>query len=313
MKTKRLIIIGIVLVIVLISLFTLLKKDNTTYETYNTDSPTRVGEVHLIVSNVEQMTSFYEEVIGFKVLTSEPSRVTLTADGSTPLLILEEQDDSVERPFGTTGLYHFAILVPDHASLGNVLMHLAGTEYPMQGAANHQYSDALYLADPDGNGIEIYADLPPDTWERDKNGGYAGGSYPIDFEKLMAEATPTWNGLPENTRIGHMHLQAAELAITEKFYVDGLGLHVTSKDNGSLFLSKDNYHHHVALNTWSGTGIPAPPDNARGLKNFTLIFSPEELDEAKARLTDLGFHFEEKEGSIIVRDPSLNTIEIISK
>ena len=313
MKNKRLIIVAIVLVIVFISLFALLKKDNTTYETYNTDSPARIGEVHLVVSNVEQLTIFYEEVIGFKVLTSDSNSVTLTADGSTPLLVLEEQDDSVGRPFGTTGLYHFAILVPDHASLGNILLHLAETEYPMQGAANHQYSDALYLADPDGNGIEIYADLPPDTWERDKDGGYAGGSYPIDFEKLATEATPTWNGLPENTRIGHMHLQATELTMTEKFYVDGLGFNITSKDNGSLFLSKDNYHHHVALNTWSGTGIPAPPDNSRGLKNFKLIFSKEELKEAKARLTDLDFHFEEKDGSIIVQDPSRNTIEIISR
>ncbi|MFJ8065978.1 VOC family protein [Psychrobacillus sp. NPDC096426] len=313
MKNKRLIIIGIVFVIVIISLFVLLKKDETAYEAYSTDSPNRVGEVHLVVSNAEQIAAFYEEVIGFKVLTSESSRVTLTVDGSSPLLVLEEQDGTVERPFGTTGLYHFAILVPDHGSLGNMLLHLAETEFPMQGAANHQYSDALYLADPDGNGIEIYADLPPNTWKRDKDGGYEGGSYPIDFEKLMAEATPTWNGLPENTSIGHMHLQATELAITEKFYVDGLGLNVTSKDSSSLFLSKDNYHHHVALNTWAGTGIPAPPDNSRGLKNFTLIFSKEELDEAKSRLTDLNFHFEEKDSSIIVQDPSRNTIEIISK
>ncbi|MFJ5769445.1 VOC family protein [Psychrobacillus sp. NPDC093180] len=313
MKNKRLIIIGIVLIIVFILLFMLFKKNVSTYEVYNTDSPTRIGEVHLVVSDIDNLTEFYQQVIGFDILTKEPKRVTLTADESTPLLILEEKEDSVERPFPTTGLYHFAILMPDHASLGNMMLHLAQTEYPMQGAANHQYSDALYLADPDGNGIEIYVDLPPDTWERDKNGGYAGGSYPIDFEKLANEANPNWSGLPENTRIGHMHLQATELVMTEKFYVDGLGFDITSKDNGSLFLSKDNYHHHVALNTWSGTGIPAPPDNSKGLKNFTLLFSKEELEEAKARLTDLDFQFEEKANSIIVQDPSRNTIEIISK
>lgn len=313
MKNKRFIIIGIVLIIVFSLLFMLFKKNDSTYEVYNTDSPTRIGEVHLVVSDIDNLTEFYQQVIGFDILTKEPKRLTLTADGSTPLLILEEKEDSVERPFPTTGLYHFAILMPNHASLGNMMLHLAQIEYPMQGAANHQYSDALYLADPDGNGIEIYADLPPDTWERDKNGGYAGGSYPIDFEKLANEAHPNWSGLPENTRIGHMHLQATELIMTEKFYVDGLGFDITSKDNGSLFLSKDNYHHHVALNTWSGTGIPAPPDNSRGLKNFTLLFSKEELDEAKARLTDLDFQFEEKGSSIIVQDPSRNTIEIISK
>ena len=125
-------------------LFVLLKKDNTTYETYKTDSPSRVGEVQLVVFDVEQIATFYEEVIGFEVLTSEPNKVTLTADGTTPLLVLEEQEDSVERPFRTTGLYHFAILVPDHASLGNILVAFSENEYPMQGAANHQYSDALY-------------------------------------------------------------------------------------------------------------------------------------------------------------------------
>ncbi|GGA21986.1 VOC family protein [Psychrobacillus lasiicapitis] len=313
MKNKRLIIIGIISITLFISLFMLFKKNDSTYELYNTDSPTRIGEVHLVVSDVDNLTAFYQQVIGFDILTKESKRVTLTADGRTPLLILEEQEDSVERPFPSTGLYHFAIIMPDHVSLGNMMLHFAQTKYPMQGAANHQYSDALYLADPDGNGIEIYADLSPDTWERDKNGGYAGGSYPMDFEKLAAEANPNWNGLPDDTRIGHMHLQATELVMTEKFYVDGLDFNVTSKDDGSLFLSKDNYHHHIALNTWSGTGIPAPPDNSRGLKNFTLLFSKEELEEAKTRLTDLDFLFEEKDNSIIVQDPSRNTIEIISK
>lgn len=136
----------------------------------------------------------------------------------------------------------------------------------MDGAANHQYSDALYLTDPDGNGIEIYVDMPPEKWERTKDGGYEGDSYPIDFEKLVEEATRSRTGLPDNTRIGHMHLQAVELEITEQFYVEGLGFTITSKGNGSLFLSKDNYHHHVALNKWSGTGLPAPPSNSRVLK-----------------------------------------------
>lgn len=313
MKNKRLIIVGVLLILVLITLFVLFKKDKTSYETYNTNAPARVGEVHLIVSDLAQSTQFYEQIIGFDVLTSEQHKVTLTTDGKTPLLILEEETDSVERPLGTTGLYHFAILLPDHVSFGSALLHLAETEYPMQGASNHQYSDALYLADPDGNGIEIYADLPPDTWERTQDGGYEGGSYPINFEKVMKEAGPSWTGLPENTRLGHMHLQAAELVMTEQFYVDALGFDITTKGNGSLFLSKDNYHHHIALNTWSGNGLPAPPDNSRGIKLFTLIFTQEELEEAKVRLTELNFHYEEKEGSIIVRDPSRNTIEIVAK
>lgn len=312
MKNKRLISLSIGL-LVLLSLFFLFKEKEETYEIYNTNSPSRVKEVNLIVSDVDKLTTFYQQVIGFDILKEEQNKVILTADGKTPLLVLEEVENSVEKPIGTTGLYHFAILLPDYSSLGTMLLHLSETKYPMQGASNHQYSDALYLADPDGNGIEIYADLPPANWERDKDGDYAGGSYPIDFENLLKQASPSWNGLPENTRIGHMHLQASELEITEQFYVDGLGFDITSKGNGSLFLSKDHYHHHIALNIWSGTGLPAPPDNSRGLKKFTINFTQEELDKAKTQLKRLDFPFEEKDSYILVKDPSGNTIEIVAK
>jgi len=294
----------------LISLITLFFNKNTTYETYDTNTPARVGEVHLIVSNLERSVEFYQQLIGFDILTTEPNKTTLTTDGRTSLLVLEEAKDSVERPFGTTGLYHFAILLPDRSSLANMLLHLDNSGYPVQGAANHQYSDALYLADPDENGVEIYVDLPPETWERNQAGEYVGGSYPIDFEKLIEEAAPSWTGLPKNTRIGHMHLQVAELEMTEQFYVDGLGFDITTKGDGSLFLSKDHYHHHIALNTWSGTNLPAPPDNSRGLKKFTIIFTQEEIDEAKLQLQRLDIHFEDSNGTLLIEDPSGNKIEI---
>ncbi|MFJ7825626.1 VOC family protein [Psychrobacillus sp. NPDC096623] len=313
MINKRITFIGIALVLVLTSLFFVFKSKESAYGIYDINSPSRLQEVHLNVSNLEKLSTFYQEVIGFDILKEEKNRITLTADGSTPLLVLEETPDSVERPIKTTGLYHFAILLPDHASLGTMLVHLSQTEYPMDGAANHQYSDAIYFTDPDGNGIEIYVDLPPEKWERSKEGGYVGGSYPIDFDMLIEEATPSWAGLPVDTRIGHMHLQAAELEITEQFYVEGLGFSVTTKGNGALFLSKDNYHHHVALNTWAGTGLPAPPSNSRGLKQFTIIFTKEEIEQAKSELKRLDFPFETAEDSIVVEDPSGNTLHIVSK
>ncbi|MFC5590597.1 VOC family protein [Sporosarcina soli] len=310
MKNKTLILGCIGVVIVLFFVYILFIKEEVAYETYDINSPVIVGEVHLIVSDLEQSVEFYTELIGFDILADEPNKVTLTADGRTSLLVLETMKGSVERPLGTTGLYHFAILLPDRSSLANTLLHLAASEYLMQGAANHQYSDALYLAAPDGNGIEIYVDLPPENWKRDKDGGYVGGSYPIDFEKLIEVASPPWTGLPENTRIGHMHLQVAELDNSEQFYVNGLDFDITKKDNGSLFLSRDHYHHHIAMNTWSGTSLPAPPDNARGLNKFTLVFTQQELDEAKLQLKHLGFPFAENKHSIIVTDPSSNVIEI---
>ncbi|WP_203247176.1 VOC family protein [Sporosarcina beigongshangi] len=310
MKNKRIIIGIVVSVVLVISLIALLTNKNSAYETYDTDTLPRVGEVYLVVSDLERSVKFYQHMIGFDILTQEANKVTLTADGFTPLLLLEEVNNSVERPPGTTGLYHFAILFPDRPSLANALLHLAENEYPVQGAANHQYSDALYLADPDNNGIELYVDYPSEKWERDADGGYVGGSYPIDIEGLVNEANPPWTGLPDRTRIGHMHLQVAELEQVEQFYVDGLGFTITSNDNGSLFISKDNYHHHIALNIWSGIGIPSPPENARGLKKFIIFFTQQEMDEAEAQLKHLDIPFDTSNGTLSVVDPSGNAIEI---
>jgi catechol 2,3-dioxygenase len=313
MMKKRIIIGIIIFIVILISVIILMKNKNMAYVTYDTSMPPRIGEVHLIVSDLGRSVEFYQQIIGFDILTKESNTVILTADGLTPMLVLEEVDDSVEKPLGTTGLYHFAILLPNRQSLANALVHLAESEYPMQGAANHQYSDALYLADPDGNGIEIYVDYPPEKWERDREGLYVGGSYPIDIEGLVKEATPSWSGLPEDTRIGHMHLQVAELEMTEKFYVDGLGFTITSEDNGSLFISKDNYHHHIALNTWSGIGLPAPPGNSRGLKKFTVFFTQQEIEEAKLQLQRLDIPFEDNNGTLFAVDPSGNALEILMR
>lgn len=321
MKNKALLIGGMFIVIISIAVYVFAQKNESAealnekieYDLYDTSTPPRLGEVALIVEDLARSVSFYTELIGFDILAEEPQKVTLTADGQTPLLTLESVENSVERPSRTTGLYHFAILLPNRASLADTIYHLSEAEYLVEGAANHQYSDALYLSDPDGNGIEIYIDLPPETWKQDQYGRYEGGTYAFDLEKTLAEATSTWTGLPEDTRIGHMHLQVAELDKTEQFYVEGLGFDITSKKDGSLFLSKDRYHHYIGLNTWSGLNLPAPPENARGLKQFTFFFTQEELDEAKAQLTKLGFDFNENTDSITVQDPSRNTIELIVK
>ena len=319
MKNKALLIGGMFIAVISIAVYVLFQNnepvdainEEKTYDLYDTSSPSRIGAVELIVEDLARSVSFYTDLIGFNILTEEAQKVTLTADGQTPLLVLETVDNSIERPIRTTGLYHFAILLPNRASLADMIFHLSEAEYPLQGAANHQYSDALYLADPDGNGMEIYIDLPPETWAIDEKGRYKGGSYAFDLEKTLAVATSTWTGLPKATRIGHMHLQVAELEKTEQFYVEGLGFDITSKKDGSLFISKDRYHHHIGMNTWAGLNIPAPPANARGLKKFKFFFTKEELDEAKVQLTKLGFAFEENTNAITVQDPSGNTIELL--
>ena len=219
----------------------------------------------------------------------------------------------MDKPVRTTGLYHFALLLPDQKTLGQYLIHLSETGY-LQGAADHQYSEALYLMDPEGNGIEIYADRPSDEWIEDGNGGYIGGSYQLNTVELVNQAkNEQWTGLPANTRMGHMHLQVADLMESEKFYVEVLGFRVVGKSNSHLFVSKDGYHHHIGMNIWAGKGIPAPPANAKGLKHYTINVTETEWKEIREKLLTENVHFEEKENVIDVNDPSGMGLKITTK
>jgi len=173
-----------------------------TTETYTGSMEPRIGYVELQVSDLDLSLTFYQEFIGFQLLERDEKTAKLTADGIVPLLALKEEDSYVERPLRSTGLYHFAIVVPTRQDLALSLMHLAESGYPLQGASDHQYSEAVYLTDTDNNGIEIYVDRDSDQWERDGNGGYVGGTAPLDVENLFAEIKAnSWNGLPSGTRI----------------------------------------------------------------------------------------------------------------
>ncbi|WP_323744651.1 VOC family protein [Thermaerobacillus caldiproteolyticus] len=274
---------------------------------------TTIGHVHLIVSNLSRSIRFYCEMIGFQILKQERSIVTLTVDGITPLLVLEEQADAVLKPRGTTGLYHFAILVPDRASLARSLLHLLQKGYPLQGASDHQFSEAVYLADPDGNGIEIYADRPKNEWERTENGEYKGVTKPLDVNGLLAEVGNTpWSGLPSGTRIGHVHLHVANIQEADEFYRNGLGFEATIRmENHALFVSAGGYHHHIGLNTWAGIGAPKPPENAVGLRLFSILLpNQNELKKVAEQLKNIGVTFELAKQTIFVKDPSGNQIQL---
>jgi catechol 2,3-dioxygenase len=272
-----------------------------------------IGHVHLIVSNLERSTQFYREMIGFQILATEENIVTLTADGVASLLVLEERKDAVRKPRGTTGLYHFAILVPDRASLARSLLHLLQKGYPLQGASDHQFSEAIYLADPDGNGIEIYADRPKEEWEKTEKGEYKGVTVPLDVNGLLAKAGDIpWAGLPSGTRIGHIHLHVAHIHEAEEFYKDGLGFEITIRmGNHALFVSAGGYHHHIGLNTWAGVGAPQPPENAVGLHLFSIILPNEdELKKIVEQLKNIGVTAEFVEKTALVKDPSGNQIQL---
>ncbi|WP_166245891.1 VOC family protein [Paenibacillus turpanensis] len=274
----------------------------------------RIGYLELQVSDLAKSLSFYQEFIGFSLLEREGNTAKLTTDGATPQLVLTEEEAFVPRPNRTTGLYHYAVLVPTRQDLALWFRHAVQEGYPLQGASDHQYSEAIYLADPDGNGIEVYADRDPNQWERDGRGGYIGGTAPLDLQNLLAEIKEKeWSGLPSGTRIGHMHLQVTSIAESEKFYIDALGFDILAKDTHMLFVSKDAYHHHIGMNTWEGQGLPQPPEHALGLKQFTIHFTEEEFLHATSQLDQLGYVYRENNQQIEVTDPSGNKLRIVAK
>lgn len=231
-----------------------------------------VGSVSLTVRDLERSIAFYRDVLGFRVGQRTDVEVALSADGARTLIELHEGVDAVPRPRRCTGLFHFAILVPNRAALGRSLLHLIEQDWPLSGAADHLVSEALYLSDPDGLGIEIYRDRPRDTWKR-VGGQIAMATDPLDLEGVAKEAGAElpWTGLEAGTVIGHVHLHVASLVDAERLYCGTVGFEpMVRAYPGALFVAAGGYHHHLGLNTWVGEGAPPPPENAVGLRRFSV-------------------------------------------
>ncbi|PLR77961.1 glyoxalase [Bacillus sp. V3-13] len=274
---------------------------------------TFVRHVDLKVENLERSLNFYQHMIGFRVLEQSAGKAVLTADGRTPLLSIEQPENVVPKQPRTTGLYHYALLLPKRSDLAAVLKHFIKNGYPLQGASDHLVSEALYLADPDGNGIEIYSDRPASTWDW-HNGEVVMTTERLDAEDLLAEGDgKEWNGLPEGTLMGHIHLHVAELQKTEQFYVQGLGFDIATRyGNQALFISTGGYHHHIGLNTWNGVGAPAPAENSVGLNWFSLVLPNEQArKEVIGQLHKIGATVREENGVFLTEDPSGNRIQLV--
>lgn len=273
------------------------------------DPQVQIGHVHLKVKDAAKLTAFYTSTIGFSVLAQEGNRTLLTADGHSVLLVLEEEAGLVWKPTHTTGLYHFAILLPTRADLACAIQHLANTRYPIQGASDHIVSEALYLADPEGNGIEIYVDRPREQWEGRVD--ELMGTEALQIEDLLASAgDAVWNGLPKQTTIGHMHLHVPDLEAAEQFYVSEMGFELqVGMANHARFIAAGGYHHHLGLNTWAGPILP--PANSTGLYMYSLLFSNEStLAELLHRLEQCGRQVEKVNGVAVVQDAMGQRIEL---
>lgn len=279
---------------------------------FHREPNTFISQLNLKVTNLERSLAFYQEVIGLKVLTQTNQTADLTADGKTVLVSIEQPADVIPKQGRTTGLYHFALLLPTRADLGRLLKHFLQVRYPLQGASDHLVSEAIYLADPDGNGIEVYADRPASNWSW-SNGEVEMATVALDAENLLAAGEGSeWDGLPAGTIMGHIHLHVSELQKTEEFYTKGLGFEVVTRYGGqALFISTGKYHHHIGLNTWNGVGAPPASEHSAGMESYTMVFPNEEKrNQIISQLKQIGATVTEENGSFMTADPSGNRIQL---
>lgn len=267
-----------------------------------------IQNVTLKVSNLSRSIDFYTEIIGFRVLQQEEGRVTLTADGQHALITLVEVPNA-QFVRGATGLYHFALLLPSRKDLGNLIQHFIQKNVQI-GAGDHDVSEALYLSDPDGNGIEMYIDRPADTWKWDSNGQVYMTTDPVQFQSVLREADGTWSGLPTDTVMGHIHLSVRNLQESEDFYTSLLDYAVVSRYGGqALFISTGGYHHHIGLNTWHSEGAEALPKDAVGIQSYTVQLPDQDYAvNLKKRFVEQNMEIKEQENIFSIIEP--NGIEV---
>ncbi len=279
---------------------------------------TSIGTVQLRVSNLDRAATFYERLIGLTAAEQPDGSVLLGgAAGWPPLLSLTGDSAAPPRNPRQTGLFHLAILVPTRRDLAVALVRLVQGGWHLDGASDHLVSEALYLSDPEGNGIEIYRDRERSDWRLGPDGKPQMATLPIDLDDLIAELRdapidPARDGrMPAGTRIGHVHLQVSELRETERFYIGVLGFDLITREYpGALFVSAGGYHHHIGLNVWNSRGGATPPPTGVGLRAFELrLGDPAALAAVLARVEAAGVKPESTpDGATLVRDPSGNGI-----
>ncbi|AKG74406.1 VOC family protein [Salinicoccus halodurans] len=279
--------------------------------TFHTPPAAHVEHVKINVSDLNRAIEFYTESLGFSVLDKNDQSASLTTDGETSILSLYQPENAAPKG-RTSGLYHFAILLPERSDLAAITLQLANKNIRF-GSADHRVSEALYLNDPDGNGIEIYIDRPAEEWNW-HNGQVEMTTEPLDFENLLKSFDPVrpWNGMPKDTVMGHLHLHVGDLSAALKFYTEGLGLDIVCDFAGqAMFMSTENYHHHIAVNIWNGPDAPAPDKNGVGLNYYVLRYPDEtSRDAAITRLEKIGFDVTHENGKAFSADSSGSRVEL---
>ncbi|MDE5454793.1 VOC family protein [Bradyrhizobium sp. CSA112] len=281
--------------------------------TFANRTPMRVGMVTLRVRNLDLVADYYRDAIGLTVMQRTATGARLGA-GGVPLLDLSLRAGASAEARNAAGLYHTAFLMPTRKDLARWLVHAAKNKVPLSGFADHLVSESVYLDDPEGNGIEVYADRAPETWKWDGS-SVAMATDQLDIDDLLAltdTRTTSYAKAPDDLRIGHMHLRVGDLEQADRFYSGVIGFDPTRKRSGAAFLSSGRYHHHLGLNVWQSSGASQRDDTATGLAWFSLeIASPEILQAQEQRLRQTGAPAAAIENGIETADPWGTKVRLI--
>ncbi|MFS0562168.1 VOC family protein [Terribacillus sp. 179-K 1B1 HS] len=278
---------------------------------YQQPPQTYIGQVKLRVADLAQSVAYYTKVIGLRIIEESQGKVSLGTGGEI-LLYLEEGQGLQRKPDRHAGLYHFALLLPSRADLADVVKFYVLNRVPF-GASDHGVSEAIYLNDPDGNGIEIYADKPDADWVW-IDGEIQMTTDPLDGDSLLKEASEKeWHGLPDGTIMGHIHLYMRHLGDAAAFYNNVLGFEtVVSGYPGALFVSTGRYHHHIGLNTWHGANAPSVNPDEAGMEWFSIVFPDEKtLLAAAARAKATGLSVNQENNVYILKDPVGSNVRLV--
>ena len=276
----------------------------TTETSYALTRPAYIDRSHLIVTDLGLVSSFYQSMLGLKVIEKTASGEVLGA-GNLPLLTLTTGRDARVAPRNAAGLFHTAFLMPDRTELARWLRHAAHNNVVLDGASDHLVSEAIYLSDPEGNGIEIYADRPHEQWKFQPDGMVQMATQRLDLQALYESAPEDrWGGMADGTAIGHLHLQVGDIPQADAFYRDVLGLKLMARYPGASFFASGGYHHHLGANIWNSRGAAARAENMTGLCDYTIRFNDAEtLSTAVAKLDDLEIKSEKRDGGVFLKDP----------
>ena len=272
----------------------------------------QLSDLTLRVADLSRVQAFYQDVLGFACVDAPAGTARLAPPGATdPLVVLHAAADAPARPRQAAGLFHVAFLYPDRPALARVLQRLLELGVPI-GSADHGVSEALYLSDPEGNGLELYADRLPDAWPPSADGQVTMFTEALDMSGLLALAQTPGPLLPRATRIGHVHLSVATLEAAERFYGDALGFAVTQRTYpGALFLARDGYHHHLAANIWRSRQAAVP--GTLGLMEFTLRLAADEWSKAATRLAGAGWLVDQTAAAALAVGPDGIAVRLVAQ